>query len=991
MLINCHTQYSLKYGILSLEEVFIEIKKGGHDIFAVTDINNTSACMYALKEASNYGLQAAVGVDFRNGIRQQYVCVARSCAGLKEINDHLSFHLINSLPFNSKAPSFENVFVVYPFGSHPPLSELKDYEYIGLKPNQIASLYRSQFHYLEAKLVILQTASFRNKKDHNAHRLLRAVDSNSLLSQHPISQQAMISDRYLSVDEIKKLFEQIPKCIQNTTRLLEKSLFDFNFETNKNKNPYTNSISADLELLKAKSLEGLTYRYGTTKSKKVMQRLHKELSMIEQLEFGSYFLINWDMVRYARQKGFYYVGRGSGANSLVAYLLRITDVDPVELDLYFERFINPYRSSPPDFDIDFSWTDRNEITQYLFSTYGLNKTALVGTYITFKHKSIFRELGKVFGLPSSDIKRFQNDPKAALFDEYGKHIIHYAEYLAGFPSHLSVHASGILISQKSITNYTSTFMPPKGFPTTQFNMHVAEDIGLHKFDVLSQRGLGKIKDSISIIQLNQGKKVNVHNTSLLKKDLKVKELLKSGKTIGCFYIESPAMRMLLTKLQAEDYPRLVAASSIIRPGVSKSGMMQEYILRHQNKKRRVAAKKELPELYKLMEDTYGVMVYQEDVIKVAHYFGGLTLAEADKLRRGMSWSLRKKSDFIMVKDRFFTNCQAKGYTTGVVSKIWAQIESFANYAFAKGHSASYAVESFQALYLKAYFPLEYLVATLNNGGGFYSPELYLHEARMLGGQVEAPCVNLSRKLTTIKNKTIHLGMIYIRGLEKNLMHRIVADRLKNGVYKSLRDFVSRLFLPLDQLILLVRIGAFRFTQKNKKELLWDAHFLQENNKTKCPNATLFNTEIKSFVLPELWHHDLEKPFDEMELIGFSLSNPFLLLKETIPSHLVAANLPNYIGKKIKLVGYLVTRKNTQTSVGDHMGFGVFLDLEGSWIDSVHFPSVLKKYPFRGPGCYLISGVVNEEFGFISIVAEEIKRLENRNLDTPSTKLNIKEN
>ena len=217
----------------------------------------------------------------------------------------------------------------------------------------------------------------------------------------------------------------------------------------------------------------------------------------------------------------------------------------------------------------------------------------------------------------------------------------------------------------------------------------------------------------------------------------------------------------------------------------------------------------------------------------------------------------------MVKDRFFTNCQAKGYTTGVVSKIWAQIESFANYAFAKGHSASYAVESFQALYLKAYFPLEYLVATLNNGGGFYSPELYLHEARMLGGQVEAPCVNLSRKLTTIKNKTIHLGMIYIRGLEKNLMHRIVADRLKNGVYKSLRDFVSRLFLPLDQLILLVRIGAFRFTQKNKKELLWDAHFLQENNKTKWPNATLFNTEIKSFILPELWHHDLEKPFDEM--------------------------------------------------------------------------------------------------------------------------------
>ena len=345
----------------------------------------------------------------------------------------------------------------------------------------------------------------------------------------------------------------------------------------------------------------------------------------------------------------------------------------------------------------------------------------------------------------------------------------------------------------------------------------------------------------------------------------------------------------------------------------------------------------------------------------------------------------------MVKERFFMNCKAKGYATEVISKIWAQIESFANYAFAKGHSASYAVESLQALYLKAHFPLEYLVATLNNGGGFYSPELYLHEARMLGGKVEAPCVNLSHQLTTIKNKTIHLGMIYIRGLENRLINRVLADRLKNGVYKSLRDFVDRLLVPLDQLLLLVRIGAFRFTKKNKKELLWDAHFLQGNNNTKWPNATLFNTEIKSFVLPKLWHHDLEKPFDEMELIGFSLSSPFLLLKDAIPSHLVAAKLPSNIGKRIKLVGYLVTRKNTQTSMGDHMAFGVFLDLEGNWVDSVHFPSVIKKYPFRGPGCYLISGVVNEEFGFISIVAEEIKRLENRNLDTPSTKLNIKGN
>ena len=227
--------------------------------------------------------------------------------------------------------------------------------------------------------------------------------------------------------------------------------------------------------------------------------------------------------------------------------------------------------------------------------------------------------------------------------------------------------------------------------------------------------------------------------------------MKRGKTIGCFYIESPAMRMLLTKLEADDYLGLVAASSIIRPGVSKSGMMREYILRHRDKTRRQEAKSEIPELYELMEDTYGVMVYQEDVIKVAHCFAGLTLAEADILRRGMSWSLRQKSDFHSVRDRFFSNCQKRGYSSTVISRIWNQMESFANYAFAKGHSASYAVESFQALYLKAHYPLEYMVATLNNGG-FLQRRVLHSRGQDARGEIVPPCVNFSKRITTIRGK-----------------------------------------------------------------------------------------------------------------------------------------------------------------------------------------------------------------------------------------------
>ena len=486
--------------------------------------------------------------------------------------------------------------------------------------------------------------------------------------------------------------------------------------------------------------------------------------MIEQMNFISYFLINWDIVKYAQSKNYFYVGRGSGANSMVAYLLRITDVDPIDLDLYFERFINIHRNNPPDFDMDFNWTDREDMTRYIFELFP--NTALLAAYSTFQKDAVIRELGKVFGLPSHEIDKLQQTENWATADSMGKLVLQYSQLIAEKPSHLSIHASGIIISEKPITTYTATFMPPKGYPTTQFSMQEAEDIGLAKFDILSQRGLGKIKDALEIIQQNKGVEVDIHDIDKFKTDERVKKLLSEGRCIGCFYIESPAMRMLLSKLQADDYLRLVAASSIIRPGVSKSGMMNEYILRYRNENRRRQAQQAIPELYELLHETYGVMVYQEDVIKVAHYFAGLTLAEADYLRRGMSWKFKQRNEFHLVREKFFENCRKKNHSEKSILEIWNQIESFANYAFSKAHSASYAVESFQALYLKAYFPLEYMTAVLNNGGGFYRNELYIHEARMHGAKIIAPCVNESDVVCSIKQKTIFLGLQMINEKQK---------------------------------------------------------------------------------------------------------------------------------------------------------------------------------------------------------------------------------
>src|SRR5690606_18397041 len=317
-----------------------------------------------------------------------------------------------------------------------------------------------------------------------------------------------------------------------------------------------------------------------------------------------------------------------------------------------------------------------------------------------------------------------------------------------------------------VAHFTALHRPPKGFPVTQISMLECEDMGLHKFDLLSQRGLGHIRDAVELVnstsshkpqassrdklgacglalEASARAKVDIHDIPRFKADPAIKELLRTGDTVGCFYVESPAMRMLLKKLQVDDYLGLVAASSIIRPGVAESGMMREYLLRHNDPERVKRAPKELLEI---MPETYGVMVYQEDVLKVAHLYAGLDLEEADLLRRGMTARFRERPEFKAVQEKFFANCKAKGHPAGQPEEVWRQIESFASFSFAKGHSASYAVESYQSLWLKAHHPLEFMVAVANNFGGFYSLEFYLHEARRHGAVIEAPCVNVSGEL-----------------------------------------------------------------------------------------------------------------------------------------------------------------------------------------------------------------------------------------------------
>ena len=979
MLVNSHSYYSLRYGVLSPKEWLAFFESQPWNAMAITDINNTSACMTVLYLLRNHARKRPViGVDFRNGIVPCYVALAKNWEGFRQINDHLSEHLHRKQRFSSRAPvaALKDAWIIYPLEALPPDALLAPNELIGVGADQLRFLHLSPHVHRQHKLIAMPTATFRGKRDHNAHRLLRAIDENTLLSKLSKDKQAKEEDRYLANDELLSAYVEVPYLLRQAQQVLEDCKVLLPDEASLNLQTYTGSKQKDLRLLKKLAYDGIPYRYPTVDFK-VKERIEKELELIAKKNFVSYFLINWDIVNYAQKRGYFYVGRGSGANSIVAYLLKITDVDPIELDLYFERFINLYRTSPPDFDLDFSWRDRDDITQYIFKRFP--HTALLATYNTFQYRAVVRELGKVFGLPKHEIDKLSRGKFSSNeLDQLGHLVLRYSTYIQGFPSHLSIHAGGILIAEKSIHYHTGTFLPPKGFATTQFDMVVAEDIGLHKFDILSQRGLSKIQDALHIVRKNKPEDIllDIRNLQAFKQDEKIKSILRNGRAMGCFYVESPAMRMLLKKLKVDTYLGLVAASSIIRPGVSNSGMMREYILRFTDPERRQDAH---PVLLDIMPDTFGVMVYQEDVIKVAHYFAGLSLGEADVLRRGMSGKFRSREEFKRVENQYFENCKARGYSLELAQDIWRQIESFAGYAFAKGHSASYAVESYQSLYLKAHYPLEYMVAVINNFGGFYSTEFYVHEARKLGGIVEAPCVQQGDYPTVIHGTTIYLGFILLNGLDETIGVTIGRERQEGGPFSSLTDFIDRVHIGIEQLTLLIRIGAFRFTGIAKQTLLWEAHHMLKGHKPSAVRATmssLFKGTVSShdYKVPLLEQSALERAFDEIELLGFPLADPFLLADEPLDQGTTAAELPDKLGHFVIAYGYLVTVKDTKTQKGDRMNFATFVDQNGDFLDSVHFPNIAAQFPFRGKGLYKVQGRVVEEFGFYSIEASALYKI-----------------
>lgn len=968
MFLNCHSYHSLRYGTIPLEELVELASDLGVTTLGLTDINTVTGIYDFIRFCEAKKIKPIVGIDFRNGDEKLYTGLAKNTAGIGELCKFLTDHNLKKEPLPNLAPKFKNAFIIYPIDNVP--VTLEKNEFLGVQGHETTQLIKPIYQKLLHKTIAFHSVTIRNPEEFELHKALRCIDRNILLSQLSENSHCHTSEVMDSTSTLEKQFSRYSGILCNAELLAARCSFNFDFTVPRNKKLYTGTKSGDMLLLGQLAKDGIRRRYGP-KNKAAQVRMEKELKVIGELNFTGYFLITWDIVRYSQSRGFMHVGRGSGANSIVSYALGITDICPIELDLYFERFLNQNRKSPPDFDIDWSWQERDEILDYIFKRFSPGHVAFCGTIVEFKHRSIMRELGKVYGLQKAELDQLsRKGVQYNATDSVVAHVAKLGAMLLGFPNQRSMHACGVIISEEPITNYSALEIKPKGYPIVQFDMHIAEDIGFEKFDILSQRGLGTIASTVELVKKNKGIRIDIGQVNSFKTDIKCNLNLQIGNTLGCFYIESPAMRGLLRRLKCNDYQTLVAASSIIRPGVAKSGMMKEYIFRHNNPNNFEYFHEVFEEF---LGDTYGIMVYQEDVIKIALHYGGLEATYGDILRRSISGKSRSKKEIESLKYMFFESCKRLGRNEQLSKEVFRQIESFAGYSFCKAHSASYAVESYQSLYLKTYYGIEFMVCAINNGGGFYRTEIYVHEAKRSGATILVPCVNHSEMETTLIGSDIYLGFGLIRSMDEKTIHGLVEERQTNGDFTSFENFLSRTGIGGETLQTLIFIGAFRFTGKPKSDLVIISKMLQSGEVTKSPTL-LIEEPIQDYKFPVMQRNTIEDAFDEIEILGFTVSlSPFELLKTTYRGDIMTSQLLDNYKKTVRMLAYLVSTKQVPTKNGD-MYFGTWIDYKGDYFDTAHFATSLKKYPFKGGGCYLLLGQVEVDFHFPTIVISKMEKM-----------------
>ncbi|MCX7769526.1 MAG: DNA polymerase III subunit alpha [Proteobacteria bacterium] len=831
---------------------------------------------------------------------------------------------------------------------------------------------------LNIPLVATNDCHYLNKEDYKFHDILLCIQTKKTV--HEQDRLRMTTNEFYvkTPEEMKERFSHIPESIENTLKIAESCYFDF--VTDGFHFPDLGISKEEIERIFLKEVRDgfeasvdrlVKNSNGRFTRKDYEDRLEFEINVIKKMGFQGYFLIVADFIRFARNNEIPVgPGRGSAAGSLVAYCLGITRLDPLKYDLLFERFLNVDRATMPDVDVDFCQDRRGEVIDYIVSKYGKDKVAQIITFGSMKAKAAIKDVARALEIPYSEADKITKlipnnvgikealelEPQLKkMYKESPtfKELIDYSISLEKLPRHTGIHAAGVVIADKPIINYMPLHRGDNGEVVTQFSMKILEKMGLIKFDLLGLKTLTMLKDAVKNIKKNHGVELDLDNLPL--DDPKVYELISNGDTTGVFQLESSGMKQLLRKLKPSTFEDIIAANALYRPGPLGSGMDKEFIAR---KHGHVKVEYEIPELEEILKDTYGVIVYQEQVMLIATKIADFSKSEADTLRKAMSKKLAEELD--KLENDFIERAVKKGHDKGKVQKLFDQIKKFGEYGFNKSHSAAYALITYQTAYVKAHYPLEFIAALLTSEITDTDKVVkHINEFRERGIEILPPDIHESEETFTVtKDGKIRFGLGAIKNVGMAAIEVIKEEKNKNGKFKSFIDFVERVGgQKVNKKVIesLIKSGALDSLGGHRAQYLEYLDVLlqkvtETKNKKKDFMQAMFDIhegEERIEKLPDVQQFPMSQILSfEKEVLGFYVSGHPLLEFSNEINHFIDTNIENIKEKNegsiVALAGIVSSRKETKTKAGKKMGIIKFEDLTGS-IEVVLYSEVYEKY------------------------------------------------
>lgn len=1032
--LHLHTEYSLLDGAAKIDQLTQQAKRNGMPAIAITDHGNLFGAISFYETATRVGIKPIIGCEVymapgsrfdRNGhlAHNEYhhlILLAKNKTGYHNLIKLVAASHLDGFYYK---PRIDKELLSQHHtgliglsgclsGEVPHLIGQKNPKEAARVAGQYQDLFGNGSYYLEIQanglpeqaianrglldihrnlgipVVGTNDCHYLNKEDAKAHDILLCLQTGKTVND-PNRMRFHTHELYLKTpEEMVAAFADVPGATHNTYAISEQCdlQLDFSHTRLPKYNPPPGLTREEyLEQLARKGLEKRLHESSRTQSPSVyFARLADELAIITSMGYAGYFLIVWDIIKFARSRNIPVgPGRGSAAGSLVAYVLQITDIDPLTYNLIFERFLNPERVTLPDIDMDFCMDRREEVINYVIDRYGKDHVAQIITFGTLGAKAVVRDVGRVMEIPYADVDRvaklipnqlnitlqdaLHNEPQLSKLTEADPQInelMETAKTLEGIARHASTHAAGIVISDEPLTNHVPLFRGANGETVTQFPMNDIEKIGLIKFDFLGLKTLTVINRTVEIIkqhhfsaleQEHRGSKSQDFSiASIPLDDSKTYALLSSGKATGIFQLESAGMQDLLAKIRPESFEDLIAILALFRPGPIGSGMVDDFIKR---KRGTVPISYDAPMLEEILRDTYGVIVYQEQVMTIANQIAGFSLGQADLLRRAMG--KKKPEEMEKQKIKFIDGATGKGMEKTKAEKMFDLIAYFAGYGFNKSHSAAYAIITYQTAYLKTHFQNEFMAALLTTESGNSDKIVrYLNECHELAIPILPPDINESHKDFTVTPHGIRFGLAAIKNVGEGAIEAILVARAKLGSFASLinvtREVDSR---KLNKRVLegLIRAGAFDSTGAKRSQLMavldramdegMRAQREKQAGQTNLFATTAASEKIHSLTLPAIPEWDQHERLKwEKELVGFYITSHPLAPYTSILKQIATATSETVQdiadGKQVRLGGIVATCRQTTTKKGERMAMFQLEDLYGR-TDVIVFPQTFR--------------------------------------------------